>query len=226
MSKKACTQYPVPSQPGLLGELKGLVHNVSADIHAGDLTDAVSTLRADLRSDLHGLKHHPLPGTNGTCKPDPHTFYAYNFVRNGTVGGEYNVVAPPIIPPRAQQRRLAELGIAAKALDSTVTNGNVVTYLPSANNTIDGLTFYYAFYSAYYTQTVNVFQIPTGTYTLVNPFAGFHMILPCDSQVRSAFTIDFGGSTFIFSVRSPSRFPAPHACLLPSCVSAHCRPVS
>ena len=45
----------------------------------------------------------------------------------------------------------------AQALDSTATDGNVMTYTP-ANGTVDGNTLYYAFYDAYLTPSVTVFR--------------------------------------------------------------------
>ena len=47
------------------------------------------------------------------------------------------------------------------------------------------------------------FRVQPGTYTVVNPLAGFHLVFNCNADIRGAFTIDFGGSTFIFTVCCP-----------------------
>ena len=46
-------------------------------------------------------------------------------------------------------------------------------------------------------------RFPPGTYTVVNPVSGFHLVFQCDAGVRGPFTIDFGGATFIFTVQQP-----------------------
>ena len=55
-------------------------------------------------------------------------------------------------------------------------------------------------------------RIPTGTWTVVGPVFGYHLLFSCNGGGGPPFTIDFGGSTFIFSVRT---------IFLPLCVAAH-----
>ena len=184
MSKPVCSQLPPspPAKPHPFGQLADLLHNVSAIEHASNLTLASrlseirTTVHQDIREDvanglagLHPLRI-PLPtalpandtNSNVTCHPDPPTFYTTNFVRNGSVGGEY-AVTPPVLPPVPIQKRrsMAEQAAhlaGAQALDSTVTSGSVVTYTPYANGTLDGNNMYYAFYGAYQTQSVTTFR--------------------------------------------------------------------
>ena len=142
-----------------------------------------------------------------TCRPSPAPFFAYDFVRNGSSPGEYIVVPPPRIPPGAAAgRRLAEVSAAAAVpLDSALTLGDTVYYVPAANGTIDAQTLYNDFYTAYNTEGVIAFVFPYGTWTVINPVDGFHMLFSCNGVSLPPFTIDFGGADYIFTARVPAR---------------------
>lgn len=181
VSRPVCTQQPPspPSKPDPLGQIADLLHNVSAVARASNLTlatklrDITGTVHqgisGDVTGDLAALRTIPIqtptaaPSANLTCHPQPAPFYTTNFVRNGSVNGEYVVTQPalPPVPPFQKRRSMAEAAhvAAAHSLDSTIADGSVVTYVPYANGTLDGTNLYYAFYAAYTTPSVTVFRL-------------------------------------------------------------------
>ncbi len=169
---------------------------------------AVPSKHDQLKADLFpGKQTQPLPSPLGTYGPA----YAYDLVRNGTSGGPFN--PDPQIPSVTQEtgRKLAEtssfaatIPLQAKLqqatpLDAVVSTGSEVVY--SGNNgTIDSTNFFLQFYFAVTNPAVTKFRLETGTYRVTNPNSNFNLLLTCQGVVRSAFELDFGGSTIIFQV--------------------------
>ena len=94
--------------------------------------------------------------------------------------------------------------------------GSVVTYNPN-NSSINSVDFYYAFVNAY-SGGYSALRVVPGNYTIINTFAGFHLIAGCSGAQRSSFELDFGGSTFVLTVGlrallSPSVEPDAGICL-------------
>ena len=88
----------------------------------------------------------------------------------------------------------------------TARAGSVVTYNPN-NSSIDSTDFYYAFANAY-SGGYSALRLVPGTYTIINPFGGFHFIAGCYSAQRVLFELDLGGSTFVLTVSLRLAWPA------------------
>ena len=83
--------------------------------------------------------------------------------------------------------------------------GSVAYYNPN-NSTVDSQDFYNAFYKYWNLQQYTRFVVQTGNYSVINPVGGFHLQAACGGLNRALpFELDFGGSTFVFTVSSPVR---------------------
>ena len=66
---------------------------------------------------------------------------------------------------------------------------------------VDSQDFYNAFYKYWAKQQYTRFVVQTGNYTVINPVGGFHLQAACGGLNRALpFELDFGGSTFVFTV--------------------------
>ncbi len=83
---------------------------------------------------------------------------------------------------------------------SNVPAGTVAVYNPN-NSSIDSTDFYNTFAKYWYAGSYTALRLVTGTYSIVNPIAGFHLIAGCSGISHAPFEIDFGGSTLILQVR-------------------------
>ena len=82
--------------------------------------------------------------------------------------------------------------------------GSVAYYNPN-NSTMDSQDFYNAFYKYWNEQQYTRFVVQTGNYSVINPVGGFHLQAACGGLNRALpFELDFGGSTFVFTVSPPS----------------------
>jgi hypothetical protein len=122
--------------------------------------------------------------------------FALDLIRNASSGTNFQTIPPPLLP--AQLRSLSTSFQAST--DTYSTTGTVMTYYPF-NDTLNPTTFADAFYSAFQDTTISTFRVQTGTYTLLGSYNGFHLQLNCNFQKRSPFEVDFGNSTYIFTVR-------------------------
>ena len=69
---------------------------------------------------------------------------------------------------------------------------------------MDSQDFYNAFYKYWNLQQYTRFVVQTGNYSVINPVGGFHLQAACGGLNRALpFELDFGGSTFVFTVSSP-----------------------
>ena len=139
VSTWACSEPQPPAPPPSLHEdLRDLVHDVEsgllpsgAQYSPGVLARDAKRIKQEILGFRFGKSPPPVAPANATCRATPGPFFAYDFVRNGTAGGEYTVVPPPPVPPGMAPmsgRGLAE--IDAEPLDSTVVTGSVPPVLP------------------------------------------------------------------------------------------------
>lgn len=83
---------------------------------------------------------------------------------------------------------------------SVVPAGTVAVYNPN-NSSIDRTDFYNTFANYWYAGSYTALRLVTGTYSVVNPIAGFHLIAGCSGISHAPFELDLGGSTLILQVR-------------------------
>lgn len=77
--------------------------------------------------------------------------------------------------------------------------GTEALYNPNGT-TLDGTDFYNSFVNYWFARTYTAFRLVPGTYTVVNPLAGFHIIAGCSGIAHASMEMDFGGSTLVLAV--------------------------